>query len=276
MSIPPRSGPRTLATAVAVVTGAGSGIGRATAHLLAQLGARVVAVDLDTDAAQRVVEEIGGGALAHGADVAHGDEVEALAERVRTELGAPDLLVNNAGVGLTGRFCETSSDDWDWILGVNLRGTIRCCAAFGPAMLARGSGHVVNVSSGLAYAPRATEPAYVTTKAAVLALSRCLRADWGRHGVGVSAVCPGVTATAIAEHTRFRGGRADPAVSARVQRLFARGRRPEAVARAIVEAVEKNRPVVPTGPDARVGWVLQRVVPTRVADRLARATLGGI
>lgn len=259
---------------VAVVTGAGSGIGRATALELARMGAHVACADIDFAAAEATAQETGGDAWQ--VDVANHERMVAFAEELAAGRGAPDLLVNNAGVGLTGRFLDTSEEDWDWILGVNLKGVVHGCQAFGPAMLARGRGHVVNVSSGLAYAPRATEPAYVTTKAAVLALSRCLRADWGPHGVGVSAVCPGVIATSIAESARFRGDRASAASVARVRRLFSHGHSPEVVARAIADAARRNRSVVPVGAEAWVGWLLQGVVPSRAADRLARASFGGI
>lgn len=251
---------------LAVVTGAGSGIGRATAELLAARGARVVVVDVDGAAGKDVAGRIGG--TAAEVDVTDPVAVAALADEVVRTDGPPDILVNNAGVGLTGRFLDTDPADWEWILDVNLWGVIHGCRAFGPGMLARGSGHVVNVSSGLAYTPRATEPAYVTTKAAVLALSRCLRADWGANGVGVSAVCPGVIRTAIAAHTRYRGDRAGDAGA--VARLFAHGHPPEVVARAVLSAVEKDRPMAPAGVEAHVGWLLHRLLPSRAVDVLAR------
>lgn len=147
-------------------------------------------------------------------------------------------------------------------------------------MLDRGSGHVVNVSSGLAYTPRATEPAYVPSKAAVLALTRCLRADWGDKGVGVSAICPGVIATAIVERGRFRGERATAEAMARVRPGLARGHPPTlvavAVVDAVVDAVERDRPVVPVGIEARVGWVLHGLLPSRLVDRAAQTSIAGL
>lgn len=260
--------------AVGVVTGAGSGIGRATARALAARGMHVVALDVDGVAAEATAVETGGEAWT--VDVADGQAMEAAARAVVGEHGPPDILVNNAGVGMTGRFLDTTEEDWQWILGVNLGGVVHGCRAFGPTMVARRRGHVVNVSSGLAYTPRATEPAYVTTKAAVLALSRCLRADWGPLGVGVSAVCPGVIDTAIAARTRFRGERAAAETMVRVRRLFAKGHPPELVAGAIVDAAVRNRPVVPVGAEARVGWFLNGLVPARVVDRAARSNPMGI
>lgn len=258
----------------AVVTGAGSGIGRATALALAARGVHVLVLDVNGEAAATVASATGG--EAHTVDVADGTAMEELAREIVEQGGPPDLLVNNAGVGMTGRFLDTSSADWEWILDINLGGVINGCRAFGPAMLARGRGHVVNVSSGLAFTPRATEPAYVTSKAAVLALSQCLRADWGPRGVGVSAVCPGVIDTAIASRTRFRGERAAAEARARVRRLFARGHPPALVADAIVDAAVRDRPVVPVGVEARVGWFLNGLVPARLVDRAARTSLFGI
>lgn len=263
-----------LRDAVAVVTGAGSGIGHATAHALAARGARVVAIDVDAGAADQVAAAIGG--VARCADVSDREALRDVAREVEDELGVPDVIVNNAGVGHTGRLLDTTEDDWNWVLGINLMGVIHGCQAFGPAMVARGSGHVVNVSSGLAYAPRATEPAYVTSKAAVLAFTQCLRADWGPQGVGVSAICPGVIATAIVERGRFRGERATAESMARVRRAFARGHPPSLVAEAIVDAIERDRPVVPVGLEARLGWALRGLVPSRLVDRAARASIRGL
>ena len=273
----PRRGPRP-ATArfegsLALVTGAGSGIGRATAELLARRGASVIAADIDGDAARAVAGAWDGTAVQ--VDVADQGAMTDLATIVESRHGPLDVPVNNAGVGLSGRFLDTTTDDWDWILGVNLLGAVHGCRAFGPAMVARGHGHVVNVSSALGYFPRATEPAYVTTKAGVLALSRCLRADWAGAGVGVSAVCPGVVATAIVEHARFRGERARPETVQKVRDTFRRrGLAPARVAAAIADAVVHNRSVVPVGIDAWVGWLLAGVVPAKAGDRLA--VLGGV
>lgn len=263
-----------LGGALSVVTGAGSGIGRATAVALARRGAKVVVVDVEGDAAREVAASVDG--IAHALDVSDPEAITRLARELEGEVGVPDLLVNNAGVGHTGRFLDTPVEDWQWILGVNLMGVVHGCRAFGPSMLERGSGHVVNVSSGLAYTPRATEPAYVTSKAAVLALTRCLRADWGPRGVGVSAVCPGVIATAIVERGRFRGERATAEAMARVRRAFSHGHPPALVAEAVVDAVERDRPVVPVGIEARIGWALHGLLPSRVVDRAARTSVAGL
>jgi NAD(P)-dependent dehydrogenase (short-subunit alcohol dehydrogenase family) len=256
-----------------LVTGAGSGIGRATSLAFAARGARLVCVDLHLDAAEKTAaacEEAGApSASAHRADVADRTQLAALAD----EVGVPGVLVNNAGVGMSGRFTDMTQTDWEWIRGVNLDGVINGCAVFGPAMLEAGRGHVVNLSSGLGYTPTATEPGYVTTKAAVLALSQCLRADWAKSGVGVTAICPGVINTPIIDHTRFLGEAGDPERRAKTTKVFRRGHKPEAVANAIVAAVEKDRAIVPVGFEAKAGWWLHRFGPVRVQQAIARQGL---
>jgi NAD(P)-dependent dehydrogenase (short-subunit alcohol dehydrogenase family) len=256
--------------ALALVTGAGSGIGRAIALELARKEVRVVAVDVDRDTAEKAAAacgEVGPEAIGLACDVSDYDAVVALADQVARDIGPLDVLVNNAGVGMSGRLTDMSIDDWRWIRNVNLDGVVHGCRAFGPAMLARGRGHVVNMSSGLAYTMRATEPAYVTTKAAVLALSRCLRADWRRAGVGVTAVCPGVINTPILQATRFLGDQAGTAE--RTQRLFSRGHPPELVARDVIVGIRHNRPVMAVGWEAKLGWWASRLLPLRVQGAVA-------
>jgi NAD(P)-dependent dehydrogenase (short-subunit alcohol dehydrogenase family) len=265
-----------LGGALVLVTGAGSGIGRSTALTLAREGARVLAVDIDADAAKRSAVEcqaLPGAGEAHGlwCDVADHDAVATLATEVQADHGPLDVLVNNAGVGMSARLADMSIDDWRWIRGINLDGVVHGCHAFGPAMLASGQGHVVNISSGLGYTPRATEPAYVTTKAAVLAFSQSLRADWRPQGVSVSAVCPGVIDTPILESTRFLGQQANDAVRKRAEWLFRRlGHKPDAVAKAVLRAIRRDRIMVAVGWEAKVGWAAHRVLPLSVHQAGAR------
>lgn len=256
---------------LALVTGAGSGIGRATALALATRGARVIAVDIDEVAAKETAAACaarGTPALAYAVDVADRAAVVDLASTVTDTVGVLDILVNNAGVGLTGPFLDTPLDDWDWILGVNLLGVVQFCFAFGRPMVERGRGQVVNISSGLAYTHRATEVPYGATKAAVLSLSRSLRADWRAAGVGVSAICPGVINTPIFAHSRVRGSSADPTATARTQRIFSRGHPPERVADAVLSAIARNRGVVPVGFESWMAWTSNRLLPTEAMDRI--------
>lgn len=257
--------------ALALVTGAGSGIGRAISLGLAGHGVRVLAVDIDGESAEKTAVECGEvGPEAHGftCDVADFDAVTALAERVHGSWSPLDILVNNAGVGMTGRLGDMSIDDWRWIRGINLDGVVHGCLAFGPAMVERGRGHVVNLSSALGYTPRGTEIAYVTTKAGVLAFSQSLRGDWGPKGVGVSAVCPGLINTPIVERTRYIG--TQEAERESVAKLFSRGRKPEMVALDVVRAIRENRTLVPVGIDARIAWWAHRLLPVRFHQFVAR------
>jgi len=262
--------------ALALVTGAGSGIGQQTALSLAGRGARVLSVGRDVEAVQRTAarcREAGPDAASYRLDVTDRPGMEALAVQVAAEHGGVDILVNNAGVGMSGSFVDVTADDWEWIRSVNLDGVINGCAVFAPGMLARGHGHIVNLASGLAYLYPSTEPAYVATKAAVLALSRSLRADFAQHGVGVTAICPSITNTPIVDHTRYLGRRGAQGVRDRSKRLFDRGHPPEKVATAIVRAIERDRSVVPVGVEARLGWWLHRYLPLRAQQAIATLPL---
>jgi short-subunit dehydrogenase len=137
-------------------------------------------------------------------------------------------------------------------------------------MLAAGRGQVVNISSGLAFMATANESAYGTTKAAVLQLSQCLRADWSRHGVGVTAVCPGFINTPIARSTRFTGGKEDPRRRARLVKSFSRAHPPEKVGAAIVKAIATNRALVPVGFESVLGWYAHRLTPIAFQQLVAR------
>jgi NAD(P)-dependent dehydrogenase (short-subunit alcohol dehydrogenase family) len=250
---------------LAVVTGAGSGIGKATATALAAEGATVLCVDINEVAAKETASALGGKAAAYVVDVSDADAMHALAARIKSEHGVPDIVVNNAGIGMSGSFLETTAADWRAIVGVNQMGVVNGCAAFGADMVERGSGHVVNVSSGLGMVPTAATPAYCTTKAAVLQLSRCLRADWGHKGVGVTAICPGFINTPIAQNTHFLGAGSDKAREL-AAKGFARAHKPESVSKAIVSSIRRDRSVVPTGFETWLGWYLVRFVPTPLVD----------
>jgi NAD(P)-dependent dehydrogenase (short-subunit alcohol dehydrogenase family) len=257
----------------ALVTGAGSGIGQATAVALAQEGSSVLCVDLDEGTAKATADtcrDRGVDAVAYRCDVADRLAVRQLAEQVDREHGPLTVLVNNAGVGLGGGFADMTLDDWEWIRSINLDGVVHGCHAFGPAMLAAGRGHIVNMSSGLGYILHSTEIAYCTTKAAVLAFSRALRADWRRQGVSVSAVCPGVIDTPIAARTRLVGELDTDRSRARIQKTFGRGHGPGVVADAVLHAIRADKAMVPAGFEARAGWHLTKVMPLAVQERLGR------
>ncbi|HEV7629006.1 MAG TPA: SDR family oxidoreductase, partial [Streptomyces sp.] len=255
-----------------LVTGAAGGIGRATALAFAESGARIVAVDRDAEGVARTAESarLSGspGAWAEVVDVGDEQAMEKLAEKVAADYGTVDVLVNNAGIGLSGSFFDTSVGDWKSVLDVNLWGVIHGCRLFGKQMADRGQGgHIVNIASAAAYQPSKALPAYSTSKAAVLMLSECLRAELAGQEIGVSAICPGFVNTGITATARFAGVPADEEKrrQKKTARLYGlRNYPPEKVAEAILSAVVHNRAVVPVTPEARGALLLSRFVPKSV------------
>ncbi|MFD9405549.1 SDR family oxidoreductase [Streptomyces sp. NPDC059989] len=260
-----------------LVTGAASGIGRATAFAFAEAGARVVAVDRDAEGAARTADmaRLVGAPEAWGecVDVSDEQAMEKLAAKVAAEYGIVDVLVNNAGIGLSGAFLDTTAEDWKKVLDVNLWGVIHGCRIFGKQMAERGQGgHIVNTASAAAYLPSRTLPAYSTSKAAVLMLSECLRAELASKSIGVSAICPGIVNTNITATSRFAG--VDEAEEKRRQerssRLYGlRNFPPEKVADAILRAVVRNEAVVPVTPESRGALWMSRFAP-RTLRRIAK------
>ncbi|MEU7724504.1 SDR family oxidoreductase [Streptomyces sp. NPDC040724] len=260
-----------------LVTGAASGIGRATAFAFAEAGARVVAVDRDAEGAARTADMarlVGAAeAWAECVDVSDEQAMEKLAVKVAAEYGIVDILVNNAGIGLSGAFLDTTAEDWKKVLDVNLWGVIHGCRIFGKQMAERGQGgHIVNTASAAAYLPSRTLPAYSTSKAAVLMLSECLRAELASKSIGVSAICPGIVNTNITATSRFAG--VDEAEEKRRQerssRLYGlRNFPPEKVADAILRAVVRNEAVVPVTPESKGALWMSRYAP-RALRRIAR------
>jgi NAD(P)-dependent dehydrogenase (short-subunit alcohol dehydrogenase family)/pimeloyl-ACP methyl ester carboxylesterase len=252
-----------------LVTGAANGIGRATALAFAAAGARVVAADRDSAGAAATAETclLRGAvdARAETVDVSDEQAMEKLAEKVAAEYGVVDVLVNNAGIGLSGPFMDTSSDDWKKVLDVNLWGVIHGCRIFGGQMAERGQGgHIVNIASAAAYLPSRALPAYSTSKAAVLMLSECLRAELAGRDIGVTAVCPGLVNTNITATARFAGVDAmeEKRRQKRTARLYGlRNYPPEKVADAVLRAVVRNQAVVPVTPEARGARLLSRLSP---------------
>ncbi|MDX1650514.1 MAG: SDR family NAD(P)-dependent oxidoreductase [Myxococcota bacterium] len=258
---------RSLEGRVAVVTGAASGIGRATALAFAGRGADLALCDLDEAGlagTAEAAEGMGRRALTRRVDVADAEAVAGFAAAVQAELGTPHLLMNNAGVGLGGGFLETSLEDWEWILGVNLKGVVHGCHAFLPRMVeAGGPRHVINVASLAAFVPSESLSAYVTSKFAVLGLTESLAIELRRFGIGATAICPGIIDTPITRSARLRGrAAADPAFRERMVETYRRrGYGPERVARAVLRAVQRDRVVAPVSPEAWFGYAWKRLLP---------------
>jgi short-subunit dehydrogenase/pimeloyl-ACP methyl ester carboxylesterase len=267
-----RGGPREVRGKLALVTGAGAGIGRATAVELARQGARkVVIVDRDLAAANESADAVRAAcavAAVYQADVSDEAAMNDLAAQVRNDHGVVDILINNAGIGMAGRFLETTSEHWDAIMGVNVRGVISGSRAFGAQMVERGEGGtIINIASAAAFLPSKSMVAYSTTKAAVLGFSESLRADLADEGITVTAVCPGFVNTNIAKSTVYAGMTAEQQERARQKADAAYRRRnytPEATAKAIVKAVRTGPPVLPVAAESRIGYAMRRISPSMI------------
>ncbi len=245
---------------VVVVTGAGSGIGRATALAFAKQGNRVAICDVDEARLAALAGELGDRVLlSRKVDVADRAQMAAFADAVHQHVPAVDVVVNNAGVAVGGTFLEISLDDWDWIVGINLKGVVHGCHFFVPKMVERKRGQVINISSILGIYPAPSVTAYVATKFAVLGMSQSLRAELAQHHVGVTAICPGLINTQIVADGRVRGmaGERREKVKATVRK----GASPEIVAAAILDAVRTNPAVRTVGRDAAVIHTLTRIAP---------------
>ena len=252
------------------VTGAGSGIGRATACAFAAAGAELVVSDIDGAAAAATAADIvesGGVAHPYVIDVADADAVERYAELVCAEHGVPDVVVNNAGIGVAGSFLDTPAEQFDRVIDVNLGGVINGCRAFAGRLVQRGTGgHIVNVASMAAYAPLSSLNAYCTSKAAVYMFSDCLRAELDTAGIGLTTVCPGLINTNIVSATGFHAPEGldskVPGRRAQLERMFdLRHYGPEKVATAILSSVRKNKAVRPVTPEAYLLYGTSKLLP---------------
>ena len=182
---------------VALVTGAASGIGRATALALAGEGATVVVADIDEEGARRVTAEIGSAALARRVDVTDAEEAREVAAGVVSELGRIDILVSNAGWDRAMPFLETDEAFWDRVIAINYRGHLAMTHAVVPHMIERGGGRVVTVASDAGRVGSTGEVVYSGAKGAVIAFTKGLAREVARHGINVNCVAPGLTDTPL-------------------------------------------------------------------------------
>lgn len=250
---------------VAVVTGAGSGIGRATSLALAERGCAVAAVDVDEASAAAtadLVRSAGGRASTHQADVRDPARMDELPAEVAEALGPCRILVNNAGVTAAGAFTDEDLDDLRWIFDINVWGVVHGCRAFLPTLRAADESHIVNMSSMVGLVGLPHNVSYSLTKGAVRSFSEALRAELVTTSVGVTVVFPGAIHTNITASAR--GGQAARLAHLGRSRLAPYVMRPpSSVAKRIVSAVERDRPRVVVGPDAHVVSALARVLPGR-------------
>jgi NAD(P)-dependent dehydrogenase (short-subunit alcohol dehydrogenase family) len=250
------------------VTGAASGIGRATALAAARRGADLYLTDIDAEGLDRTVAlaRAAGGSVSHARaiDIRDHDAVAALAVEIEAAHGSMDVVMNIAGVSTWGTIETLQHSDWQRMIDVNLVGPISVLESFVPAMIAAGrGGHVVNVSSAAGLFGLPWHAAYSASKFGLRGVSEVLRFDLRRHGIGVSLVCPGGVRTPLVDTVNIVG--VDPA-SPRIRKLKARFEEravsPEHVAEKIFEGIEKNRYLVFTSRDIQVGhWVQRKFAP---------------
>ncbi|MDE1570429.1 SDR family NAD(P)-dependent oxidoreductase [Aquabacter sp. P-9] len=259
----PSSSP--LPAGIHVVTGGASGIGAACARALAAAGARVAVADRDLERAQAVAQEIGGRAFS--LDVAHEDDVERCAAAIEAEYGPVDVLVNSAGIlQVPLRPHDLPMEAWDAVINIDQRGTYLGCRAFARSMLKRRAGSIINIAS-ITGSRSVPMHAYAPAKAAVIAISRCLAAEWGPAGVRVNSISPGYTLTPALQAAIDKGERdvSNLAGNAALNRLVL----PEEVADAVIFLAGRTSSAI-TGIDLPVdcGWLVATTWHTYGGTRL--------
>ena len=268
-----------IAHRVVTVTGAAGGIGEATAVAFADAGADVMCVDIDADGAQataRRIEAAGstGRVASAEVDVSDPEAVDALAHRVVDEFGGADVIVNNAGINVTGDFEEHSLEDFKRTFDVNLWGVIHGCRSFLPYLRESDAGRIVNISSAFGIVGVAGQSAYSASKFAVRGLSESLHEELADSSVGVSVVYPGCIDTNIVRDATIY----DTDAADEIRDYFAeQGCPPRVVADAIVDAVRQGDHRVLVTPEAHLMDLARRIAPTagnRLANRLMSQFLG--
>ncbi len=251
---------------VAVITGAGAGIGRALAVELARSGARLALsgrnmVTVAETAA--LCEKEGAAARAYVVDVADRAAVYDHAAQVVADFGTVNLVVNNAGVSLTANVDEVSWDDFEWIVNINFWGVIHGTKAFLPHVIASGDGHISNISSMFGLAACPSQSAYNATKFGIKGFTDALRQEMtlAGHPVGVSSVHPGMILTGIARKARAGGDRDTAELAENFERLAKTS--PEKAAKVIHRGIRKNKAKILVGTDARVIDILPRLLGSR-------------
>ncbi len=274
---------RSLAGRRCLITGAASGIGRATALATAQAGGELFLTDIDAPGLDKVVQQIrreGGRVMAHRAlDIADHAAVSQWAAALHAQWGSMDVLMNVAGISIWGAIEHLQHQHWRRTIEVNLMGPIHVLEAFVPPMIAaRRGGHVVNVSSAAGLFGLPWHVAYSASKYGLRGISEVLRLDLRRHGIGVSLVCPGAVNTGLVDTVQIIGvDTSKPSVVALRARFQRHAITPEKAAQAILAGVRHNRALVFTSRDIQLGYWLQRKCAwpydwfmRRLSDRLHR------
>jgi NAD(P)-dependent dehydrogenase (short-subunit alcohol dehydrogenase family) len=259
---------------VAVVTGAGSGIGRALAHQLAAAGSALALADIDETGLLQTAQSLekkSALVTTRVVDVADEDGVRSFAEDVATRHGRVTLLINNAGVALEGKFEEISLDDFRWLMNINFWGTVYGVKHFLPILKREERSHIVNLSSVFGIIAPPGQPAYSASKFAVRGFTECLRHELARTTVGVSCVHPGGIRTAIARRARIGAGVTRTGLEEKAgqfEKFFRTS--PEVAAARILRGVERREPRILIGSDAFQIDILQRLRPATYWKTLSK------
>ncbi|MCP5015742.1 MAG: SDR family NAD(P)-dependent oxidoreductase [Ketobacter sp.] len=258
--------------AAAIVTGAGSGIGRSFAYELARRGGVVICSDINEARAEQVaasIQALGSKAIPHRCDVGDAKEMAALSDEAEKLLGRPvTLVINNAGVGLGGPIGEVSLEDWHWCMNVNLWGVIHGCHYFAPKLRDLGYGGIINVASAAAFGAAPEMSTYNVTKAGVLALSETLAAELAGTDVNVTALCPTVVPTNIVQDGKLPEKRREFARSAMTRFALTTA---DKVARQTLDALDRGELYMLPQIDGRMAWRFKRLMP-RLYTRIVGET----
>ena len=262
-----------------LITGAGSGFGAAMARLYAEKGYLVAICDIDQERADEVLKDISDvapGSFSQAMDVRETSDWDMVYQRVLTEWGHLNVLINNAGVAAAGNCEDTPLEDWRWVIDVDLMGVVYGCHRFIPLLRETASDgsndcYLINVSSFAGLAGMAGMSAYGTAKAGVVALSEQLRAELHDAGIGVSVVCPAFVQTRLLDTFRTR----DQSFHSKVENWMSKSSvTAEEVAMKTYEAMERNRFLVLTHSITRKAWRMKRFMPNWYFHRIVRAMRG--
>jgi NAD(P)-dependent dehydrogenase (short-subunit alcohol dehydrogenase family) len=259
-----------LSGAVAVVTGAGSGIGRALAQELATAGAQLALADINRAGLEQTLALLGPAtARTYQVDVGNASEVDKFAAKVRQDFKRASLLINNAGVALYGTFSEISLAEMEWLFRINFWGVVHGCKSFLPLLQQESDAHIVNLSSVYGLFGPPGHAAYASSKFAVRGFTEVLRQELKSTGIHVSCVHPAGIQTAIADNARL-GHLASPQEAAILRERFKKlaPTSPTEAARTILKGIQRNRPRILIGADAYRIDVMQRLAPSRGVDAL--------
>ncbi|MDY6796241.1 MAG: SDR family NAD(P)-dependent oxidoreductase [Actinomycetota bacterium] len=245
-----------------LITGAASGIGRELALASAREGAIVLLVDVDAGGLkelERLLRAAGTENRSYLADISDREVVRGLAGKVYGEFEGLDILINNAGVFVWADFADTTLEDWEWLMRVNLWGPILTIKAFLPKMIDRGRGHIVNLASlgGLVTMP--TLSGYSTTKFGLVGLTETLQHELEPHNIAVTLVCPGNIRTPIVDHIVVRGYDREKLI--RVSYGIIPRLAPDRAANRILKGIKKDKAMVTLTPSAHIMWYIKRISP---------------